>query len=158
MEPVTTSETFVQGSYGSKWWNEFKYSLDPIEATVKCFLYWIIGKKATIQQSNMVKRVPKSERNNYTLNLWDPLFWLRVLNINVPVKPHLDMKNILGLLLWTCPFGKYEGGYMVCPQTGRKFLYRPGSIFGVNGRNVVHYATEWYGEGAERCVVGRYLR
>ena len=76
-------------------------------------------------------------------------------NINVPVYIHIDSKNLSGFLSWTCPFGHYIGGHMVVPQIGMKFLYPAGSIFGVDGRNIVHYATNWGGKNSERYVVGK---
>lgn len=62
-----------------------------------------------------------------------------------------------GILSWTCPFGNYIGAHMIVPQLGRMFKYPPNSICGIDGRNLVQFATDWGGENAERYVVGMSL-
>lgn len=154
MEPVASAESMVQGGYSSQWFHDFKRSLDVIEDIVRCYMYFV-DYEGAMQQRSQIMKIEKFPIENMT-GISDTLFTLRVVNVNVPNHAHADGKNKPGTLSWTCPFGKYRGAQMVVRQLGRMFPYPAGSIFGVDGRNIVHYVTDWDGKDAERYVVGGY--
>lgn len=152
VEPVTSAKSMVQGGYNTKWYHEIKNSLDAIEDTVKCYMF-LINRAGAEQQKQDMLTLERTLIQNMS-GMTQPLFKRQVVNVNVPNYPHIDTKNMPGILSWTCPFGNYIGAHMIVPQLGRMFKYPPNSICGLDGRNLVHFATDWGGENAERYVVG----
>lgn len=79
---MASAESMVQGGYNTKWYHEFKSSLDAIEDTVKCYMF-LINRVGAEKQKQDIFTLERTLIQNMS-GMTQPMYTLRVVNVNVP--------------------------------------------------------------------------